>query len=219
MADHIVQRDADQVARKARELKTVESIPEADARKVLLFLCSEDEGVRSKVLDIYQHVPKTDVCTQCEKDFDPDNNPPNACCYHPGDFELDEDLEFWDSVDDFDDPNPHYERDSDANRKDIPEGFRWSCCERVGDVEGCEKGRHEGREATAAEATTFSLSLAVAEIKARLSKSDGNASKDPEVEVLGEQSCSKRKAEEELSDGDAAKAKKGADGYRLGIFD
>ncbi|GKT42949.1 uncharacterized protein ColSpa_03130 [Colletotrichum spaethianum] len=218
MAEHAVQRDGDQASQKIQELKAVACIPEADARTVLYFLCDDDEMIRRKVLGIYQNIPKTDVCTNCEKEFDTDNNGPDACCYHPGDFELDEDLEFWDTIDD-DDGNPYYERDSDANRKDCPEGFRWSCCERVGDVEGCEKGRHEAKGITTAEATAHSLALAVARIKARLSKAESMSRKEPGGEVPGEQSSNKRKAEEEFDDGDAAKAKKGADGYGLGIFE
>ncbi|KAK1983908.1 hypothetical protein LZ30DRAFT_587354 [Colletotrichum cereale] len=214
MADHAVQRDAVQAAARAmRELEAVASIPEADARKVLYFLCGEDEGARRKALAFYRGVPKTDVCTQCEKDFDPDNNAPDACCYHPGDFELDEDLEFWESVDDYDDGNPHYDRDSDSVRRDCPDGFRWSCCERVGDVRGCETARHEGRGATTAAATTFGLALEVNRIKARLGELGGKAGKEPGAQAPGGQGSNKRRADEELGVGDASKVKKGADGY------
>ncbi|KAK1990657.1 hypothetical protein LX36DRAFT_675767 [Colletotrichum falcatum] len=204
MAEHAVQRDAVEAARAKRELDAVASIPEADARRVLYFLCSEDEGARRRALDFYRDVPKTDVCTQCEKEFDPDNNPSEACCHHPGEFELDEDLEFWDSVDDYDWPAEHYQRDSESNRKDAPEGFRWSCCGRVGDVRGCETGRHQGRGATAAAATTLALALEVNRTKARLGQIDGRAGRGPGVRAPGGgQASNKRKADDELGDGDA----------------
>lgn len=32
--------------------------------------------------------------------------------------------------------------DSEEARADVPEGFRWSCCQRVGEVECCQKGQH-----------------------------------------------------------------------------
>ncbi|KAK2018620.1 hypothetical protein LZ32DRAFT_599531 [Colletotrichum eremochloae] len=83
MAEHAVQRDAGEAARTKQELDAVASIPEADARKALYFICSEDEGARRKVLDFYRVVPKTDVCMHCEKEFDRGNNPPGACRYHP----------------------------------------------------------------------------------------------------------------------------------------
>ncbi|KAK1570105.1 uncharacterized protein LY79DRAFT_653585 [Colletotrichum navitas] len=211
MAEHAVQRDAVQAARAKQELDAVGSIPEADAQKVLYFICSEDEAVRRKALDFYRGAPKRDVCTQCEKEFDPDKNASDACCYHPGDFELDEDLEVWDGVDDYDWPAEHYERDSEANRQDIPEGFRWSCCDRVGDVKGCETGRHEGTGATTAAATTYGLALEVNRMKAkRLGELGGRVGKESEVHVPGGQASNKRKADGELGDGDASKVKKGA---------
>ncbi|KAK2025464.1 hypothetical protein LX32DRAFT_518611, partial [Colletotrichum zoysiae] len=211
MAEQAVQRDAAaQAARAKRELDAVACIPEADARKVLYFICSEDEGVRRRALDFYRGGPKTDACTQCEEEFDPDDNASDACCYHPGDFELDEDLEFWDGVDDYDWPAEHYQRDGESNRQDCPEGFRWSCCERVGVVEGCETGRHEGRGATTAEATTYALELEVNRMKARLCERQGRVGEESEVHVPAGQAGNKRKADDELGDGGASKVKKGA---------
>ncbi|KAK2057442.1 hypothetical protein LY76DRAFT_606214 [Colletotrichum caudatum] len=167
------------------------------SKGALYFICGEDEAVRKKALDFYRGGPKTDVCTQCEKDFNPDDNASDACCYHPGEFEIDEDLDVW--VDDEDWPAEFYQRDSEANRQDCPEGFRWSCCERVGDVKGCETGRHEGRGATTAEATTYALELDVNRMKARLGERQAKVGKEPEARVpAGRAGNNKRKADDEL---------------------
>ncbi|KAJ0137465.1 hypothetical protein CTA2_2032 [Colletotrichum tanaceti] len=147
MAGHAVERGADQqAARRDRDLDAIGRISEADARKVLLVLCDGDERVRGAALGVYGTMSKTDVCVRCNLKFDQDNNSAEACCYHTGTFELDESLEFWEEVDDYDGGgNPFYQRDSAEVRTDCPEGFRWTCCDRVGDVAGCRKGRHEGR--------------------------------------------------------------------------
>ncbi|KAK1621810.1 hypothetical protein BDP81DRAFT_400833 [Colletotrichum phormii] len=56
-----------------------------------------------------------------------------------GEFELYEDLEVWGTIDDVEE---FYEMDSEEARFDVPGGFRWSCCQRVGEVKCCRKGQH-----------------------------------------------------------------------------
>ncbi|KAK7460313.1 hypothetical protein Landi51_00561 [Colletotrichum acutatum] len=97
-----------------------------------------------------------------------------------GDFELDKDLEVWGTIDDI---GQFYEMDSEESRADVPEGFRWSCCQRVGDVEG----RHEEQHVAVLEYSPLTMG----------NFGEGNRA-EPEVEILGERSRDKRKAEEDI---------------------
>ncbi|KXH42614.1 hypothetical protein CSIM01_09576 [Colletotrichum simmondsii] len=165
----------------------LEAVSGTDARKVLFALCREDERVRRRAVDLLQKMPRTDVCANCKEKFDVNRNAPDACRYHPGqydefhsqyrDFELDEDLEVWGTIDDI---GQFYEMDSEESRADVPEGFRWSCCQRVGDVEGCQEEQH----VAVLEYTPLTLG----------SFGEGNHA----VEIPGQQSHGKRKAEEDI---------------------
>ncbi|KAJ3949694.1 uncharacterized protein N0V96_000821 [Colletotrichum fioriniae] len=168
----------------------LEAVSGTDARKVLFALCREDERVRRRAVDLLQKMPRTDVCANFKEKFDVNRNAPDACRYHPGDFELDEDLEVWETIDDI---GQFYEMDSEESRADVPEGFRWSCCQRVGDVEGCQEEQH----------------VAVLEYSP-LTMGDFVEGKraEPEVEILEEGSRDKRKAEEDII-GIAQKVKTG----------
>lgn len=58
--------------------------------------------------------------------------------HHPGELEVDWEGDCWT---DWDEKNDDYKRiDCNACRRDIPEGFRWSCCAKLGNVEGCTSG-------------------------------------------------------------------------------
>ncbi|KXH57688.1 hypothetical protein CSAL01_13329 [Colletotrichum salicis] len=182
MVDQVRQRAEQTVAPNRERAAMLEAVSGTDARKVLFALCREDERVRRRAVDLLQNMPRTDVCANCKEKFDINRNAPDACRYHPGEFELDEDLEVWDTIDDI---GEFYEMDSEESRADVPEGFRWSCCQRVGDVKGCREEQH-----VAVLEYTFGESNRV----------------EPEVEILGERSLNKRKAEEDII-GIAQKAK------------
>lgn len=56
-----------------------------------------------------------------------------------GDLEEDEDSDFW--VDWWE--QKHGPIDSPQNRKEYPEGFAWTCCQRHRNEKGCKLGRHQ----------------------------------------------------------------------------
>lgn len=61
------------------------------------------------------------ICLQCKHAFIPSGNAAEACLYHPGELDLDEEHSTWDDWDE-DVSGPH---DSPENREDHPEGFVW----------------------------------------------------------------------------------------------
>jgi hypothetical protein len=63
--------------------------------------------------------------------------------HHPGELEVDWDGDCWPDHDE----NCHGPIDTNSNRREFPENFIWSCCEKPGDESGCEKG--EGNDLNA----------------------------------------------------------------------
>ena len=59
--------------------------------------------------------------------------------HHPGELEAEYQAQSWW---DWDEPT-HGEIDSFANRREYPEGFRWSCCDLLGNEVGCTEGEGE----------------------------------------------------------------------------
>lgn len=57
-----------------------------------------------------------------------------------GELEVDESEDFW--ADHDSDP------DTEFNRDEFPEGFKWDCCEQKGDSEepGCKRGPHQAED-------------------------------------------------------------------------
>ncbi|KAK1676356.1 hypothetical protein BDP55DRAFT_631518 [Colletotrichum godetiae] len=173
MVDQVRLR-AEQTAAPNRETAAMlEAVSGTDARKVLFALRREDERVRRRAVDLLQNMPRTDVCANCKETFDVNRNAPHACRK----FELDEDLEVWGTIDEVEE---FYEMDSEEARFDVPEGFRWSCCQRVGEVECCQKGQH----------------VAVLEHGPLALGSFGDGANA--LEITGKQSHGKRKADEDI---------------------
>ncbi|CAH0055969.1 unnamed protein product [Clonostachys solani] len=130
--------------------------PESVVKQLLLALC-EDKDVEKIALARLNAMPKSSgasqgsgrkrkatddlaICVQCESPFYKDDNRPKDCLYHPGESEVDWDSSAW--VDH--DENCHGEIDSDSMRKEHPEGFIWSCCDKTGEESaGCTRGYHE----------------------------------------------------------------------------
>ena len=70
-------------------------------------------------------------------DDDDDNDDDNDNDYHhPGDLEIDYDSGVWDDWDE----RCHGPIDSQSNRREYPDGFVWSCCDKQGDEGGCIRG-------------------------------------------------------------------------------
>jgi hypothetical protein len=53
--------------------------------------------------------------------------------------EVDWSGDFWADTDE----DCHGPIDSDENRSEYPEGFKWSCCGQLGDAPGCEETTHK----------------------------------------------------------------------------
>lgn len=60
------------------------------------------------------------------------------CVYHPNELECDRHADVWADHDE----DCHGPIDTKENREDLPEGFRWGCCDGEGDADGCVEGRH-----------------------------------------------------------------------------
>jgi hypothetical protein len=98
-------------------------------------------------------VKRFQKCENCNEEYDVTQNTQEACRYHPGSFkclqwkqaytnksvgtrEADMDGDFWADHDE----NCHG-RIEDLE-DEFPEGFRWDCCDELGDQEGCEIDWH-----------------------------------------------------------------------------
>jgi hypothetical protein len=110
-----------------------------------------------------------ETCVQCNSEYDVLDNQENACVWHEGtsslflyysylpcpfpspflavyegvnrstgETEPDYDGDFWADHDE----DCHGEIDTDDMRKDFPEGFIWSCCEKSGEEKGCRVSVH-----------------------------------------------------------------------------
>ncbi|KAI3319157.1 hypothetical protein HD806DRAFT_510167 [Xylariaceae sp. AK1471] len=135
------------------------NMPEAQAKAILLVLCSDDsmlEKRASKLLDRMEtlegHVTAGNhqtgtkrkaqsvikVCIQCQEPFYEEDNGDKACKYHDGELEVDHQGDVWADHDE----RCHGTIDTDENRIEFPEGFVWNCCDKVGYRGGCTRGRH-----------------------------------------------------------------------------
>ncbi|OCL10693.1 hypothetical protein AOQ84DRAFT_288722 [Glonium stellatum] len=81
------------------------------------------------------------TCEQCDEEFDATENGEESCQWHGGDLVIDEEHDIW-----FEWEPYQGERNTDENRKDCPEAFIWTCCERRGDGAPCETGKHVAKD-------------------------------------------------------------------------
>ncbi|EJT69656.1 hypothetical protein GGTG_12540 [Gaeumannomyces tritici R3-111a-1] len=80
-----------------------------------------------------------EVCEQCNNEYDVETNGPTSCVWHDGETEPDDDGDFWADHDE----RCHGTIDSEWAREEYPEGFIWSCCDKIGvGAEGCQTGAH-----------------------------------------------------------------------------
>ncbi|KAK3935500.1 hypothetical protein QBC46DRAFT_358212 [Diplogelasinospora grovesii] len=79
------------------------------------------------------------ICVQCGDSFDENDNEKKECRYHSGVMEPDYDADIWADHDE----DCHGTIDSDEMREEYPEGFTWTCCEKIGTKRGCKLGFHQ----------------------------------------------------------------------------
>ncbi|KAI0473060.1 hypothetical protein GGR56DRAFT_596191 [Xylariaceae sp. FL0804] len=79
------------------------------------------------------------ICVQCQEPYYATANGPQACLYHPGELEIDDESSTWNDWDD----NVNGEQDCPDNRVDLPDGFMWNCCLKAQTKGGCTRGQHE----------------------------------------------------------------------------
>lgn len=61
-----------------------------------------------------------------------------TCSYISGRLEVDDENDFWADHDE----DCHGTIDTPEMREEYPEGFFWTCCDKLGTDEGCTRGRH-----------------------------------------------------------------------------
>ncbi|KIL88120.1 hypothetical protein FAVG1_09003 [Fusarium avenaceum] len=128
--------------------------PHHQIRAVLRALC-QDVDTRSRALSYLEDLQAIDepsnsrkrkadddlcICVQCDDAFYKSDNTDNtACYYHWGELEVDYEAYVWADHDE----RCHGTIDTEAMRKENPEGFTWVCCGKPGDESGCKLGKHE----------------------------------------------------------------------------
>ncbi|KAI0187708.1 hypothetical protein EV127DRAFT_483141 [Xylaria flabelliformis] len=78
------------------------------------------------------------ICEECKEAFSVDDNPSDACQYHPGSLEMDDESSVWDDWEDC----RSGDRFSKETEEEYPEGFTWDCCNQRGDSPGCTRDSH-----------------------------------------------------------------------------
>lgn len=144
----------------------VKSLSDAHARAILLFL-SRDAAVFQKMESFTEELerlrdmyPKSRsaICLQCDSAFILTKNGKRGCTFHNGKLFLccvtmngcayiikckgvlnpDYESDIWADHDE----DCHGPIDTVEMRRDCPDGFVWSCCEKTGPEEGCTEGYH-----------------------------------------------------------------------------
>ena len=134
---------------RAKALRYLEALePEAESRAKVAATSQPNLKKRKPTSTL-------SICVQCGDTFLEDCD--EQCKYHPGErvcnclptvattpanittghLELDYESDFW-----ADEPEG-YEVDTPEMREESPDGFVWTCCEKLGSEPGCQLGRHE----------------------------------------------------------------------------
>ncbi|KAG8674850.1 hypothetical protein FPOAC2_00887 [Fusarium poae] len=135
-------------------LEDLVKAPEHQIRAILRELC-HDQDIRVRALGHFDDLLAIDtpsntkkrkaddelcICVHCDNTFfKNDNTLRTACYYHSGELEADYDAHVWDDHDE----SCHGTIDSKEMRKEHPEGFTWTCCDKGGSEAGCKVGKHE----------------------------------------------------------------------------
>ncbi|KAH8159417.1 hypothetical protein CIB48_g8840 [Xylaria polymorpha] len=143
-------------------MESLANIPEAKAKSILLALCADNSHLRERALQFLQDIDALEddvaagnyqkgtkrkaqslimICIQCQSPFYEEDNSDKDCEYHNGELEVDYEADVWADHDE----DCHGTIDTDENRIENPEGFRWSCCRKLGYHNGCTRGRHDAR--------------------------------------------------------------------------
>ncbi|KAM0250725.1 hypothetical protein ACHAQJ_008480 [Trichoderma viride] len=128
------------------DFEVIKSISGDQAKAILLYLCTSPV-ICSKVVSYAKRLDQEEsrkrkpessiaICVQCDQPFHQDDNDDSSCVHHDGVLEVNYKAEAWDDIDD-DGPI-----DASEN-EDVPEGFNWTCCGKIGTSEGCKKGPHQ----------------------------------------------------------------------------
>ncbi|KJZ77596.1 hypothetical protein HIM_02773 [Hirsutella minnesotensis 3608] len=131
------------------DIQRLKTIPDHQARQVLLALCN-DERVLKKAVEYARQLeeaahfePKSKsslaVCVRCDEVFNTNDRDDEACEYHDGHLEVDDESDFWADHDEM----CHGTIDTEEMRKEYPEGFIWTCCGEDGTSDGCLRAMHE----------------------------------------------------------------------------
>ncbi|KAL2017188.1 hypothetical protein VTK56DRAFT_2508 [Thermocarpiscus australiensis] len=128
----------------------IQEPPDQVVRTVLAGLCADD-SISWKAAKLFVRIARASttsrkrklpprevfICLRCQQAYSEAENASDACLYHPGDLLLDYESEAWvgcvgDEV-----------RDDEDARRDNPEGFPWTCCEKSGCERGCTRDWHQ----------------------------------------------------------------------------
>ncbi|KAF5990222.1 hypothetical protein FBULB1_154 [Fusarium bulbicola] len=127
------------------EQEMVHLAPEQHVRAILLALL-DDRSVKARALNHYRALKAADnpvtglkrkamndlfVCVQCDQAFSHQDNTETSCRYLPGELVVD------------DTEDCHGEIDTPEMREEMPDGFRWTCCDKLGGRKGCTKGKRQ----------------------------------------------------------------------------
>ncbi|KAH8908893.1 hypothetical protein BR93DRAFT_966919 [Coniochaeta sp. PMI_546] len=83
-------------------------------------------------------VPRVQTCGNCSEAFLERDNDGGSCWYHPGHLNVDYEADVW--TDWYDNDG---DLDTEHNRREYPDGFKWDCCGGQGEGDkGCKRGRH-----------------------------------------------------------------------------
>ncbi|KAI1752863.1 hypothetical protein F4782DRAFT_104050 [Xylaria castorea] len=82
------------------------------------------------------------ICEECQEAFSVDDNPSDACQYHPGSLEMNDDSSVWDDWEDW----RSGDRFSKETEEEYPEGFTLDCCNQRGDSDGCAWKSHSAQD-------------------------------------------------------------------------
>ncbi|KAI1743499.1 hypothetical protein F4680DRAFT_444782 [Xylaria scruposa] len=82
------------------------------------------------------------ICEECKEAFSVDDNPSDACEFHTGSLEMNDESSVWDDWEDW----RSGDRFSKETEEEFPQGFTWDCCNKRGDSPGCTRGSHSAQD-------------------------------------------------------------------------
>ncbi|TVY90598.1 hypothetical protein LAWI1_G003830 [Lachnellula willkommii] len=80
-------------------------------------------------------------CENCYEEFDVTSNERGDCVWHEGEKEVCNDDDFWADHDDDCHGDPY--SDDLMNDSTYEDGYKWTCCDRLGGEDGCKQTKHK----------------------------------------------------------------------------